>query len=370
MPQAERYIGLMSGTSLDGVDAVLASFSPKLKVWAHVALPLPDPLKQQFLSLNLSGPDELHRAALAANALVDLYAQAVQQLLQHSALSAADITAIGAHGQTVRHQPGLHDGVGYTWQLNQPALLAERVGISVVADFRNRDLAAGGQGAPLVPAFHHAWLHDPQRDRAVLNLGGIANLSLLKANGEVLGFDCGPANALMDRWCERHTGQAFDAHGQWAAQGELQVDLLKRLLAHPYFDRLPPKSTGLDDFHLPWLDGVLASMPALAPQDVQATLAALTVASVVADLQRWAPRATDLVVCGGGAHNTHVMTGLAQALPHLKVCTSDDLGLPATQVEATAFAWLAQQSVHKKAGNWPAVTGAKGPRVLGAIYPA
>lgn len=368
---AERYIGLMSGTSLDGVDAVIATFAPKPQVHAHVSLPMPDALRQDFLSLNQSGPDELHRAALAANALVGLYAQAVNTLLEQSGLSRADIRAAGAHGQTVRHQPAMHDGVGYTWQLNQPALLAERTGIDVVADFRSRDLAAGGQGAPLVPAFHQAWLHDASEDRAVLNLGGIANLSLIPAKGQVLGFDCGPANTLMDRWCQRHTGQWFDDQGQWAARGRVNADLLARLLTHPHFHRSIPKSTGLDDFHLAWLESQLTQgFTHLAPTDVQATLLALTVTSVANDLQRHAPSTRTLVVCGGGALNARLMQGLAETLPSVSVTESDRWGLPPLQVEATAFAWLAHCAVHKKAGNLPAVTGAKGLRVLGAIHPA
>ena len=371
MASAEWYIGLMSGTSLDGVDAVLARFSPRIQVHAHASVPMPQALREQFLSLNQAGANELHRAALAANRLVGLYAQAVEALLQQSGLQASDIRAVGAHGQTVRHQPGLHDGVGYTWQLNQPALLAERVGMAVVADFRSRDVAAGGQGAPLVPAFHHAWLHDPKQDRAVLNLGGIANLSLVSASGAVLGFDCGPANTLMDHWCERHTGQRFDADGQWAASGQVQPDLLTQLLAHPYFERPVPKSTGLDDFHLAWLDAQLARLGRAVPaHDVQASLLALTVHTVARDLRLHAPLTRELVVCGGGALNAHLMQRLREAMPQVNIQASDAWGLPAMQVEATAFAWLAHQTVHEKAGNLPAVTGAKGLRVLGAIYPA
>ncbi len=371
MASAEWYIGLMSGTSLDGVDAVLASFSPRIQVHAHASVPMPQALREQFLSLNQPGANELHRAALAANALVDLYVQAVKALLQHAPVQAQAIRAVGAHGQTVRHQPGLHDGVGYTWQLNQPALLAEKVGMDVVADFRSRDVAAGGQGAPLVPAFHHAWLHDPQEDRAVLNLGGIANLSLVPASGQVLGFDCGPANALMDRWCELHTGQRFDDQGQWAASGQVQPDLLSLLIAHPYFERPVPKSTGLDDFHLAWLQAQLEQLGRdVAGADVQATLLELSVRTVANDLNRHAPQTRQLVVCGGGALNGRLMQRLAEALPRLRIQPSDDWGLPVMQVEAAAFAWLAHQTVHKKAGNLPAVTGAKGLRVLGAIYPA
>ncbi len=370
-PAAELFIGLMSGTSLDGVDAVLAQFDPCIQVVAHVSLPMPLPLREQFLALNQAGPNELHRAALAANQLVDLYAQAVATLLRESNCPANKVRAVGAHGQTVRHQPGLHDAVGYTWQLNQPALLAERTGIDVVADFRSRDVAAGGQGAPLVPAFHHAWLHHPGQDRAVLNLGGIANLSLIAASGQVLGFDCGPANTLMDRWCERHTGQWFDANGQWAATGRPHLRLVDQWLQHPFFSRPIPKSTGLDDFHLDWLDAQLHLFgETLAAQDVQASLLELTVRTVVLELGRHAPETRHLVVCGGGALNAHLMERLTQALPQVQVEDSGVWGLPVLQVEATAFAWLAHQAVHRQAGNLAAVTGARGARVLGAIYPA
>jgi anhydro-N-acetylmuramic acid kinase len=246
------FIGLMSGTSLDGIDGVLADFSGEPRVLAQASQPMPSDLREQFLRLNSSDRDELHRGALAANALTQLYAQTVHDLLaqaQRLGIDASAISAIGAHGQTVRHQPQTGGTSGYTWQLHNPALLAELTGLDVVADFRNADLAAGGQGAPLVPGFHAALWADGQTVRAVLNIGGISNLTLLAPNQPVMGFDCGPGNALMDHWCERHTGQAFDADGRWAASGRVRPDILERLLDEPFFAQAPPKSTGRDLFH-------------------------------------------------------------------------------------------------------------------------
>jgi anhydro-N-acetylmuramic acid kinase len=366
------FIGLMSGTSLDGVDGVMAEAAEQdgpLQARAHAHTDFPTALRAELLALNRSGADELHRAALAANGLVSAYAQVVGQLLASTGVAASQVTAIGAHGQTVRHQPRVFDGTGYTLQLMNGALLAERAGIDVVCDFRSRDLAAGGQGAPLAPGFHAAMFGKPECERALLNLGGIANLTLLHADGRVLGFDCGPANVLMDGWCQRHCGQAYDAGGAWAAGGHVDDALLQTLLAEPYFALPPPKSTGRDLFDMGWLDARLASRPRHA-QDVMATLAELTASSIAADLLRHAPSAEALFVCGGGAFNTHLLARLAALLPHARVSSTAQLGVPPDQVEAMAFAWLAQAFVLRRPGNLPAVTGAAGPRVLGALYPA
>ncbi|MES2531158.1 MAG: anhydro-N-acetylmuramic acid kinase [Pseudomonadota bacterium] len=371
---AERFIGLMSGTSLDGVDGVLADFSGgRIAVRGHASAEFPVALRAELLALNAPcGSDELHRAALAANGLVQVYAQVVEKLLADTGLAPDAITAIGAHGQTVRHRPGEFDGIGYTLQLNNSALLAERTGIDVVADFRSRDVAAGGQGAPLVPAFHQALFSQDDSAVAVLNIGGISNLSLLPAqqnDSPILGFDCGPGNALMDHWCELHTGRAFDIGGRWAASGHVLPGLLARLLAEPFLAKAPPKSTGRDLFNPVWLADRLAGLQA-APVDVQATLTEFTAAACAADLQRHGPASRALIVCGGGALNTHLMLRLAALLPGVAVMSSADRGLPPQQVEATAFAWLARATLRREPGNLASVTGARGSRVLGAIYPA
>jgi anhydro-N-acetylmuramic acid kinase len=365
------FIGLMSGTSLDGVDAVLADLSrPDQPVWqAHTFLPFDDALRQRFLSLHQPLAGELDLAQRAGLELAHLYARAVRTLLDQSDLKATDISAIGAHGQTVRHRPVIDGHVGYTLQINQPALLAELTGIAVVADFRSRDIAAGGQGAPLVPAFHQALWGDPQRSVAALNLGGIANLSLMSPGQPLLGFDSGPGNMLMDAWHQRHRGGAYDANGAWAAGGQVSIPLLADFLSEPFFALHAPKSTGRDLFHLDWLLRHLARHPSVAPVDVQATLLELTAQTCVQALLRYMPRPSECVVCGGGAFNSALMRRLAQLAP-CPVLPSTDKGLHPSQVEAAAFAWLAQRTLLGLSGNAPSVTGARGERVLGAIYPA
>jgi anhydro-N-acetylmuramic acid kinase len=366
----EHYIGLMSGTSLDGVDGVLAACEAgATRVLAHAYRPFPAELATELLALNSPGANELHRAALAANALTRLYAEVVGELLRATALSPAAIRAIGAHGQTVRHRPGAFDGTGYTLQLNNPALLAELTGIPVVADFRSRDVAAGGQGAPLVPAFHQAVFGRTGQTVAVLNIGGISNLSVLR-DERVLGFDCGPGNALLDAWCRQHTGQAYDDQGRWAASGQVQSSLLQTLLNEPFFQLAPPKSTGRDLFNPDWLAAKLSAYPQSVPVDVQATLTELTAHSCAADVRRHAGGCTRLIVCGGGALNTRLMSRLQALLPGVEVISSAQAGLPPLQVEAAAFAWLACKAVHGETGSLQSVTGARGARVLGAIYPA
>ena len=365
------FIGLMSGTSLDGVDGVLADFSgTQPRVLTHRAMPFPPAHKQELLALNTPADNELHRAALAANALVHVYAQTVHALLTDTQTQASAICAIGAHGQTVRHQPGAYDGTGYTLQLNNPALLAELTGIDVVADFRSRDVAAGGQGAPLVPVFHQGVFGQAHHTVGVLNLGGIANLSVLHANGDVVGFDCGPGNALLDYWCLTHTGQAYDDNGAWGASGTVIEPLLHALLAEPFLQQTPPKSTGRDLFHPTWLATQLSGFTTAKAADVQATLTAFTARACVNDVQRHAPDATELIVCGGGALNGALMQGLQAELPHLQVLSSAERGMPPLQVEAAAFAWLARQTVLGLPGNLPKVTGAQGARILGGIFKA
>lgn len=373
-PASDLFIGLMSGTSLDGVDGVLVDFSQGTHVLCHASCGFESSLRAELLALNTpGGQDELHRAALAANALVRHYADVVQQLLQRSGVAPARVAAIGAHGQTVRHRPQLFDGTGYTLQLNAPALLAELTGIAVVADLRSRDVAAGGQGAPLVPAFHQGVFGQAGQTTLVLNIGGISNLSVLGADGAVQGFDCGPGNALMDGWCQHHTGQPYDDGGRFAASGRVLQPLLQRLLAEPFFAQEPPKSTGRDLFHADWLAAHLAATTEAAqatPADIQATLTELTAASCADAVRRWGRGGTQLLVCGGGALNGHLMQRIAALLPGVAVGSTAERGLPPLEVEAAAFAWLARQCLRGLPGNLPAVTGARGPRVLGAIYPA
>ena len=367
----ELFIGLMSGTSLDGVDGVLADFTGRgLQVLQHAGAPLPAPLRAELLALNTSGPDELHRGWLAANALMGVYAQVVHQLLAQSGVAAAQVEAIGAHGQTVRHRPRQFDGTGYTIQLAQPALLAERTGIRVVADFRSRDVAAGGQGAPLAPFFHQAVFARPAETVGVLNIGGISNLTLLRGDGSLQGFDCGPGNALMDAWCAQHIGLPFDEDGRWAASGQVLPQLLATLLSEPYFALAPPKSTGRDLFNPAWLRARLDPLGPLRPQDVQATLAELTARACADDAGRHAPGLARLIVCGGGALNGTLMRRLQTLLPGAQVLSSAAAGLPPLQVEAAAFAWLARKALRGEKLALAGVTGASGARVLGGIYPA
>jgi anhydro-N-acetylmuramic acid kinase len=367
----QLFIGLMSGTSLDGVDGVLADFSgPQPRVFAHQAMPFAPALKQELLALNAPSDNELHRAALAANGLVHVYAQTVQALLADTHTSASDVCAIGAHGQTVRHQPGVFDGTGYTLQLNNPALLAELTGIDVVADFRSRDVAAGGQGAPLVPVFHQGIFGQAKRTVGVLNIGGIANLSVLHANGDVLGFDCCPGNALLDHWCQTHTGSAFDNNGAWGASGSVIEPLLQAMLAEPFLHQSPPKSTGRDLFHPTWLAHQLSGHTEANAADVQATLTEFTARACVNDVQRHAADASELIVCGGGALNGLLMQRLQAGLPNVHVLSSAERGMPPLQVEAAAFAWLARQTVMGLPGNLPKVTGAQGARILGGVFKA
>jgi anhydro-N-acetylmuramic acid kinase len=369
-----HFLGLMSGTSLDGIDGVAVSWpsddAPDLHVLAHVHHAFDAPLRHELMALNHPGPDELKRGARAGIALARAYAAVVRAVLEQAGAPASRVRAIGAHGQTVRHQPDAPDG-GYTIQLLNGAVLAELSGIDVVCDLRSRDVAAGGQGAPLVPAFHADRVGVAGEARAALNLGGIGNLTLLRKDGRVAGFDCGPGNVLLDIWAARHHGVAYDAGGRWAAQGTVDAALLKQLLAEPYLQRRPPKSTGRDLFHTDWLDAHLAAAGrAMAAVNVQATLAELTARTATDALKQQLPEARRLIVCGGGAFNSHLLARLAALLPSVQVQTSDELGLPAQQVESVAFAWLAREFVQRRSGNRPDVTGAAGPRLLGCLYPA
>ena len=359
------FVGLMSGTSLDGVDAVLGENTGREWRFPHAAhLPYPQDVRRDALALHDTGTDELRRAALLANRLASLYAKTVQALLAKASLEAPAITAVGCHGQTIRHAPR----AGYTTQLNNPALLAELTGMTVVADFRSRDIAAGGEGAPLVPAFHDALFRRGDRHRVIVNLGGIANLTDLAPDRPTTGFDCGPANILLDAWIQRHRQQAFDLDGRWARQGRSLPALLERLMRHEFLRLPPPKSCGRKEFDLAWLEQHLDGSE--RAEDVQATLLAFTVNTVVDAVSHHCGGASELFVCGGGARNVALLEELSRRLNGIRVASTDELGLPAEHVEAAAFAWLACRCLDGEPGNLPTVTGARGPRILGAIYPA
>ncbi|WP_426074648.1 anhydro-N-acetylmuramic acid kinase [Janthinobacterium sp. DSP2-3-3] len=361
------YIGLMSGTSLDGVDGALVDFSDdgSVRSLGDAYIAFPASLRADLMALQSAGQNEIEREALAANQLVRHYADCVTMLLSNAGIVADAIVAIGAHGQTIRHRPEL----GFTRQLNNPALLAELTSIDVIADLRSRDVAAGGQGAPLVPAFHQAIFNLPGHTRVLANIGGISNISVLHADGTVTGHDTGPGNALMDGWVLQHQGQPYDANGAWAATGKVIPALLTELLDDPYFDLPAPKSTGRDLFHADWLQGKLARHPTARPADVQATLTQLTAASLAHAIARDGAQAETVYVCGGGAQNASLMAALARELPGMAVASTEALGVAPSQVEALAFAWLACRFTQRKPGNLPAVTGAQGLRVLGALYP-
>lgn len=377
-----RYIGLMSGTSLDGVDGVLASFHEdtgelKIQTEATAYLPFDDRLRADLLSLQQPGENEIEREALAANALASCYARCVAFLLDEAQLGPDAVRAIGAHGQTIRHRPEL----GFTRQTGNPALLAELTGIDVIADFRSRDIAAGGQGAPLVPAFHRAAFGAARDRRVIVNIGGIANISILPgqegelaANPAAAGFDTGPGNVLMDHWTQAHLGKPYDEGGQWAATGRCLPELLDALQSDPYFALPPPKSTGRDLFHPAWLDAHLARHPNAAPADVQATLTELTAMTIAQAIATHASDTAAVYLCGGGARNTTLASRLAAILGQLgstaSVQSTQELGMAPSHVEPLAFAWLARRFITGQAGNLHQATGARGPRLLGALYPA
>ncbi|TXF96100.1 anhydro-N-acetylmuramic acid kinase [Massilia arenae] len=358
------FIGLMSGTSLDGVDGVLADFSNgAIQTLSAAFTPFPSELREELMALQAASPNELGREALAANALALVYADCVRSLLPSCP---APVTAVAVHGQTIRHRPEL----GFTRQTNNPALLAELTGIDVIADFRSRDIAAGGQGAPLVPAFHEAAFGKPGTARVVVNIGGIGNISVLHGDGRVTGFDTGPGNVLLDLWIARHQGCTYDEDGVWGASGTVQQPLLDALLDEPYFRQPAPKSTGRDLFHAPWLDAKLASFSDLAPADVQATLVQLTAVTIARAIGDEGVTPDAVYVCGGGAYNGALLRAIGAELGGVKVASTAELGVAPNRVEALAFAWLGWRFANREAGNLPAVTGARGPRILGALYPA
>lgn len=360
------YIGVMSGTSLDGLDIALVELDPEINLIATHYIPMPDSLRCELLALCASGPDEIARSAIAQQNWVKLAAQGIATLLAEQNLQPADIRAIGSHGQTIRHEPAR----GFTVQIGNPALLTELTNITVVSDFRSRDVAAGGQGAPLVPAFHEALFEEQPGNRAVLNVGGFSNLSLIEPGKAVSGFDCGPGNVLLDAWIHQQRGDNYDRDGQWAASGKVEPALLRALLSDPFFVTQGPKSTGREVFNLPWLTQHLSRLTAFAAQDVQATLLELTALTIVESLQQAQSATRELLVCGGGAHNLALMARLASLLPDATVSITGAYGVDPDWVEAMAFAWLAHCCLEGIAANRPSVTGARGLRVLGAIYPA
>jgi len=363
------YLGLISGTSADGIDAALVRFTDgRPALVAGLTHPWEDALRARILAV---AQNEL-RLDLDAYGRLDVavgmaFADAARAVIAKAGVPASSVTAIGSHGQTIRHRPsGTHP---FTLQIGDASVIAERSGIDTVADFRRADVAAGGQGAPLVPAFHATVLRPSKGSRVVLNLGGIANVTRLTPEGDVTGFDTGPANGLMDAWCLRHRGEAFDRDGVFAASGTVDAALLAELLDDAYFVLDPPKSTGREHFHLAWLDEH-PRVADLSPEDVQATLLALSAASIGDAIARYAPDAVDVVACGGGVHNTALMRALTARLEGRVLRSSAEFGMDPDQMEAMAFAWLAYRRVRGEPGNLPAVTGARGLRLLGAVYAA
>lgn len=369
MAQAERptlYLGLISGTSVDGIDAVLASFESAPRLHAALTHPYPDDLRERLLELAQGdGATTLDEIGALDARIAECFAQAALAVLERANLSSKDVRALGSHGQTLRHRPNATPR--FTMQLGDPSLIAERTGITTVADFRRADFAAGGHGAPLLPIFHAALFARPGEARGVLNLGGISNLTVLHADGSVTGFDIGPANGLLDAWCALQTGAPFDRDGAFAASGQADRALLTRLLDDDYFRAAPPKSTGREQFHLDWLRARLGS-DSRKPEDVQATLVELTARSVADAVHACAADAREVLVCGGGTHNPTLMRALQSALAPLVVRSTAERGVDPDYVEATAFAWLARERLAGRPGNLPGVTGARGLRLLGGVF--
>ncbi len=367
--QTERYVGLMSGTSLDGIDAVLAEITDegKTRLVANYYLPYSPDLRLQLLNLHIPQTNEIHLAALAANELARLYAGAVHSLLHQAGQDKAGIRAIGCHGQTLRHRPE----AGYTLQIGNAALLTELSGITVVSDFRSRDIAAGGQGAPLVPAFHAHVLRHPAIHRVIVNIGGVANLTDLPPAGPVRGWDTGPGNILMDAWIHQHNGAAYDNAGAWAARGKVNALLLDKLLSHDFLRLPPPKSAGREQFNRDYLQTLISTLPdPIGPVDVQTTLLEFTAQSLCDAIKKECGGVQEVYVCGGGVHNDALMQRIASLLTPVPVRSTETAGIDPDWMEALAFAWLARQTLHGFPGNLPEATGARGARILGAIYPA
>ena len=365
------YLGIMSGTSLDGVDTVVMDFSlPQPQMIACGFTPMPEALRKSLAGLCLRGEATLRELGELDNQLGHLYARSVKDLLLSSGVKAADIRAIGCHGQTVWHSP--QGDYPFTMQIGDANVIAAQTGITTVADFRRKDMAYGGQGAPLVPAFHQALFSDPHQLTVVLNIGGISNISILEVGQPARGYDTGPGNVLMDAWVERHLGLSYDEGAQWALQGKVNAALLQHLRAEPFFTLPAPKSTGRELFSLAWLLGQLEAFPGVSAVDIQATLAEFTATTICDELLALpeTEQSKILLVCGGGAKNPLLMARLSDMLPDWTVGMTTQSGLNIDYVEAAAFAWLAHQRMHNLPGNVPEVTGATRAVPLGVIYPA
>ncbi len=370
MQPTQYYIGVMSGSSLDGIDVALTDLADAhCKVISTHFQAYPGPIKQALLELHFSSENELEKSALLANNLACLYAEAIQTLLKKSERQPNDVIGIGCHGQTIRHQPKYKNNIGFTIQLGNNALLAELTNIAVIGDFRSRDIAAGGEGAPLVPAFHQAVFSSSSKNRAIVNIGGIANITYLAKNGKVIGFDSGPGNILMDYWVARVLKKPYDNNGNWAATGKVEDRLLKQLLSDAYFSLPPPKSTGRDLFNQSWLKQHIADN-IYRPEDVARTLIEVTSQSIYDALQKYCPEVDEVYFCGGGAHNQLLISLINSKLDKIPINTTNKLGVDVDWVEAVAFAWLAKQTMEHKTSNLPSATGATGSRILGAIYQA
>ena len=369
-PSVERYVGLMSGTSLDGVDAALVEFSSATSFTVTDTLFTPYSAKQQsdLFALFTPGNHEIDAMGQLCRSLGAFSATAVNNLVQKAGLQPEDICAIGSHGQTIRHRPELT--LPFSLQIGDPNTIAHNTGITTIADFRRRDIAAGGQGAPLAPAFHHAIFHNRSENRVIINIGGIANITWVPSDKNLLctGFDTGPGNGLLDLWCKKHTGRSFDNQGEWAKSGTVIENLLQELLAFQYFDSPPPKSTGKEQFNEEWLNRYLEPYRTNKPEDIQATLLELTVTSLIKAISTYCNKVSNLYVCGGGALNTYLMERLTDA-SGIPTSSTQNLGVDPEWVEAIAFAWLARQTKHNLTGNLPSVTGAKQPVILGGVYP-
>ncbi len=368
------YVGLMSGTSIDAIDTAIVQCKDKqTTIIACREHTIPTATRQRIASLSSSGPDEIEQLGRLDREVGLLFAEATLALLSQAAIPTEDIEAIGSHGQTIRHRPpsaNHPENQSFTLQIGDPNSIAEQTGIVTVADFRRRDIAAGGEGAPLAPAFHAAAFAKANVTRAIVNIGGIANASILNGQKSLIGFDTGPGNTLMDHWIERHTGERYDCDGQWAAQATANPPLLEKLLEHPYFKISGPRSTGKEAFNLAWIEKLCPELSSLSPDEVQASLSEFTAITIAKGLQSSQLDIAEVYVCGGGAHNSDLMSRLSRHICVPILETTAALGIDPDWVEAAAFAWMAKQTLKGLPGNAPSVTGASGHRVLGGIYPA